>query len=663
MDRFAGVVVTVWLTTFGWVIPGEAMEFLAPQGAPPRPGFLPNTGFGEEFGQVPNAIRSGTSFLAAYEFKDRDEGNTMWVEKVALYARDENGIWFVYDETPTWAPCSFPVSLDRWTLISTVDLTHPRLDGYTVGDRIDFRWYAKFRDGGCLNLVEKNQYFQAIKAEPFPLYPNQKSATMHSHAGFTDNIGEYGSVYALIALARTLGLDIYVWTDHLYDFTPEECESLGLQAAELSSGTFIVIAGGEGNLDGNETNENPDNPLHTGTNRCIRTPSEIPGVDVFSTTLMTLAAFRDNVAARGGSWYATHPFARPFVPEQPGQLTQWSDANVDLALGDPRFIGFQIWNRGRTSTIRDVTDLNNINPYPWTADPNADDELFASLARLDAIQQQHLTPLRRVVPLAGTDDHGAFGYDLRRETDLDIVVDNNALGTCFTVAEMSTFSEAAFWPALQLGRTYMSNGPGCRLGVDRDGNGTLETTLGDINQTAQGGTIRLTGQSNGEFGPFTRGTLYRFTATTRDSVVQNLSGMAATMIMPVSWIGGGSAFVRAKLETAGGYGDHAGLVLTAPIYFNTTPVSVPETPPTAEHRVAVYPNPSASSVTFGWDGGPAPSEVLICDVTGRIVAQLVPSPGVSDARWQADAVPNGVYYARLTFPGGNVATQKFLVVR
>ena len=572
----------------------------------------PNTPLGEEFGDMPWIVRHGSVFTAAYHIKDRNEGNPMWLEKIALYAQRNDGQWIVYGETPTWSACSMPISYDLGVVLSQVNLGAVVFAGYSIGDRINFRWYCRFRDAGCFNLVEKNQYFQVIKGEPLPLWVGQYGANLHNHSQYTDDILEWGGAADLLApSARSVGLSVVLWTDHGYDVNRAECDVIASASAGISDPELLVMPGIEGNLDNNETNEYPDNILHVLANVCLRTPSEITGTDNYGTALWTLAQFQDSVQAAGGYWAAAHPFDRPFLREDETHTVQWAGPNINQALADPRFIGFQCWNEHRTSTVRTVSDDDNINPYPWPDDPSAQTALFQGMARLD---------------------------------------------------------ESAVWNALLAGRGYLTNGPGCRLGVDQDNNGTLETTFGEANETADGGTIRCLAQSNGEFGPFTQAVVYTITVSSRDSTIVPLSGLTASVALPVSSIGSQPACVRVVLTTAGGYGDYPGLVFAGPIYFNPELTSTDDIAVSASSsRLRLEPNPTRHGLMVRWPANDVLISLQIVDAAGRLVWQAAPPDGSNSLEWGAGSAgqhtaSSGVYFVTARFRRGQ-ETQKFVLAR
>jgi len=89
--------------------------------------------------------------------------------------------------------------------------------------------------------------------------------------------------------------------------------------------------------------------------------------------------------------------------------------------------------------------------------------------------------------------------------------------------------------------------------------------------------------------------------------------------------------------------------------------------PTPEtYTLSISPNPFNASATLSFNL-PASGrvELKVYDVRGREVASLVNghlSSGEHQAVWDADALPSGVYFARLT-AGGEIHTQKLLLVK
>ncbi|MBI2985070.1 MAG: T9SS type A sorting domain-containing protein [Candidatus Kerfeldbacteria bacterium] len=628
-----------------WQETGAASQPLSPEAVQ-----VPNTSLGEEFGSQVFIVRNGSGFTTSYMFKDRNEGNPIYLEDLAFYGRREDGVWVRYFHLP-YPSCTERVSNDMRFYHLGFGLG-PDFDGYPVGARIGFRWTTRFRNVFCSTPVDKNQEFQLIKGEPLPSYPNQYPSSVHNHSGNTDNLGESGGSKTNIDQFWIVGGRIYWWTDHAYDFTSAECQQMGVDADTFtvrSQGKLLALGGVEGNIDDDNDNDFPDGFLHTLTNVCLRTPWEFPG-DNSSSRLWTLAQFQDSIAARGGLWAAAHPFSSFPIPGVNAQLGIWQPSHIALAMPDPNFLGWQIWNRPRSSTRVVVSDLNHINPYPWVNDPEANRALEFGLNQVDAIQQAYLEPLRRATMLAGTDDHWDRAYTLTYNASGQIEVHNSALGKCFTVAEMPSFTAAAYWEALRQGRLYLSNGPACRFGVDLDNDGDLETTYGQ-NHLNPTGSIRLFAQSNSEFGSFTRAILYIITPSSRDSMIVPLSGMSVNTGWPVSVTSGAPAAVRARLETAGGYGDEPGLVLTGWLYFNTDPVSVNQATPTKLWLSPPLPNPGSSVVS--WTIAMAQDDevhLTVTDLAGRIVATVyngyLPA-GTRTFRWDGHRTPPGMYLLTL----------------
>lgn len=634
-----------------------------PQTPTPQSSAYPNTALGEEFGDMPWIIRNGAPFFSVYHVKDRNEGNTMWPEQIAIYAKNDTGTWFVYDSA-SWSICSFPVSNDYWPVRSLdIDLTSPAFDGYAVGSRIDFRWYIRFRDGLCINPVEKNQYFQVIKGESLPLFPGQFSANLHNHGFYTDNVGEWGGDRDLMVMAaKAIGLSIVLWTDHGYDFTDADCMAMKSYAQANTSGSFLLIPGVEGNIDNDDDNDNPDGFYHTLTNVCLRTPVEIiPGTDNTNSTLWPLDQFADAVDTNRGFWAAAHPFAARFIPGMDASSYTWSDPKIEEALSRGRFIGFQGWNRHRTSPQVTFQE-NNINPYPWTTDPNALNDLLVSLARRDEVQQAHLNPLRRANFLAGTDNHGGYAYTLERtSSSIDMVINNNALGRCMTVIEMPVLTEQEFWNALLVGRCYTTSGPACQFGVDYTNDGTPETTFGESHATSGGGVIRLKGASNAEFGQFTQARFIVVTATSKDTVTTAVSGMMPIALLAVSALPNEPSFVRAELITAGGYGDDLGRVYTGDLYFNVNdPVGVPETEHNVSPQLLLAANPAGEKAVLSWTADP-PQWIGMFTIAGQRIAEWKHLSGLSLTISTAD-LPGGLYFLKAQFLSGS-ATTKLAVLR
>jgi len=91
--------------------------------------------------------------------------------------------------------------------------------------------------------------------------------------------------------------------------------------------------------------------------------------------------------------------------------------------------------------------------------------------------------------------------------------------------------------------------------------------------------------------------------------------------------------------------------------------SVP-TPPARLH--APHPNPAQNQATVTFEVGEAgPVRVEVLDVLGRRVAVLkdeVVTAGEHTARWDAGALPSGLYLVRLS-AGDQVHTQRLTLVR
>ncbi|MFA6391770.1 MAG: hypothetical protein WCW66_03400 [Patescibacteria group bacterium] len=632
----------------------------------------PNTSGKDQAGDMPWIVRDRTAINniihTVYVFKDQGAINRLWLEEMILYARNSAGVWFVYDQTPVWSSCAFEITDDIYEAHSLINLNDPRFAGFTIGDRMEFRWYVRFRDELCLHLVQKNQFFQVILGEQLPLYSNQFSSNTHAHSFFTDSVGEWGGSWGLIPSAsKAVDLDIYWWTDHGYEFSDFECGFMAERAADMSDSELLVIAGSEGSTDDNTVNNAVDNEIHHITNRCLRTPSQIASENQ-SFQLWTHQQFADSVSARGGVRIASHPFSPTFVPQN-DQVVQWNSTNIDLALSDQDFLGFQVLNK-LTTTGDLVVNQDNINPYPyWIADLTIFGRHDLNMARLDLVQQQNLNPFRRVNAYAGTDNHGAYSYTLEYNQALQIVANNNALGKLFTVVEMPHLTEEDYLNALGFGQCYISNGPGCRFGVDQDGNGTLETTFGSTNSVLDGGVIRLFGQSNGEFGEFTQAMVYHLTETSRDSTVYTLNGNTTALTIPVNSIGVAPCVIRVKLTTAGGYGDYTGLIYTGNLYFNVgSAVAVPEDDLDSGVWFRLSPSVTSSVVQMTWATSLALSEISIVDVAGRTIWNTSPSAGQTTVTWCGTApdgrkVPSGVYFAVARSTNGSYLIRKLVVIK
>jgi hypothetical protein len=435
----------------------------------------------------------------------------------------------------------------------------------------------------------------------------------------------------------------------------------------MSDSELLVIAGSEGSTDDDTVNNAVDNEIHHITNRCLKTPSQLASENQ-SFQLWTHQQFADSVSARGGVRIAAHPFSPTFVPQN-DQVVQWNPANIDLALSDQNFLGFQVLNK-MTTTNDLVVDGNNINPYPyWIQELTIFGRHDRDMARLDLIQQQNLNPFRRVNAYGGTDNHGAYSYTVEYNRALQTVVNNNALGKLFTVVEMLQLTEEDYLDALRFGRCYVSNGPGCRFGVDQDGDGLLETTFGSTNSVLNGGMIRLFGQSNGEFGEFTDAVVYRLTETGRDSTVYALSGNTASLLIPVNGIGVAPCVLRAKLTTAGGYGDYAGLVYTGNLYFNVgSAVAVPENDPGTGSWFRLAPSVTNSAVQMTWSDDQSFSEISVVDIAGRTIWSTNPATGQTTVTWSGATpdgrkVASGVYFAVAKVTNGSFMIRKLVVIK
>lgn len=103
--------------------------------------------------------------------------------------------------------------------------------------------------------------------------------------------------------------------------------------------------------------------------------------------------------------------------------------------------------------------------------------------------------------------------------------------------------------------------------------------------------------------------------------------------------------------------------------WSLTPAPVANEPsavPQPAHLHAPHPNPARSGATVSFDiaeAGPVRVEVL--DVLGRRVALLADGPvaaGEHALRWEAGALPSGLYLVRLT-AGDTVQTQRLTLVR
>ncbi|MFA5070519.1 MAG: T9SS type A sorting domain-containing protein [Patescibacteria group bacterium] len=626
----------------------EQGSSLVQSGAQKAPQY-PNYSGKDQIGDMIWNVRRGDSLLASYIFKDSQENPIfkLWLERITLYSRKKDGTWMKYAEGG-WPACSEPIPSNFYGFHVTVNLTLPQFQEYQVGDRLDFYWYIKFCDlcwfGNCGNTVEKSQYFQVIKGEPLPLYPGQYSANTHGHSFYTDDLLEWGGSREQIKPSCVASdLDVYWWTDHGYDLDPAERDSMVVFARRISDASFLVIPGCEAQIDKNDQDNFPDEFLHGLTSPAFLTPWEL---ELGDNTLWTLGQLIDSLEARQGYWLAAHPFDRPYF-ESDGSQQQWPAGKIDEALADPRFLGFEIWNGMRTSTQISFSS-GLINPFPWAADYSDQTKLMAGLAKLDSIQAARLSPLRRILGLAGADNHGDYNYTVAKTLSGDRIW-NNALGKCFTAVEMLSLTKANFWQSLIDGRCYLSNGPGCQFGVDQNGDSQIDVGLGGHFFITDAGKVIFNGKSNGEFGDFAEGIIYWVTANGQDSLVLTLNGRTVSTQMPVSFLPPEAGFIRGILKTSGGYGDYPGLVITNPVYFDLSSVTEAEktTLPTLP-KVAVYPNPSPGSFEVRWTGERAPEKIAIYDVSGKRVKEIAIRPGEKFSR--QISLTSGVYFVQCVWP-------------
>ena len=635
----------------------------------------PNSPQKDQIGDVPWISRGATNrwFPATLIFKDQTTTNCPFpdIDYARLWGKNANGVWEIDEEVNNPALTS-----EYLVIVAGVNLNDPRYAGYAIGSRIDFRWEYQFDCDGFPPAIHRDQYFQVMLGEPLPLFPHQYAADLHYHGFYTDDALEFGGPKAhlhnpfgggypsIVGGVQATGIDIVHWTDHGYDLTPSECIAQEADAANFTTDSFLVLPGVEGHIAGS------NGWLHAATDACVRTPINFPiGADNTG-DLWSLQTFMLMVQENAGTWYACHPWAGQTIEGRDDWGT-WGTTEIDEAMADPNFVGWQVANRNRTSTKESIDLYDDVvDPYPWTADPHAYDELFAGVARVDSIQQAYLSPLRRTSVLAGSDAHGDLCYATRPAADFwpppwnFATVDNNAPGRFFTVTEMPSFTVEEHQSALRAGHCYISNGPGLRFGVDQDDDGILETTFGDLYDASNGGTIRLFAQSNDEFGPLTQATLYMLTATTKDSITVSLSGFADDAAFAVtSVVGSVPTFIRAMVKTAGGYSER-GLALTGSLYFNTVVTSVYRdsvSPP----RLLLEPNPVNGTVLIHWSALRPPTILGIYDLHGRRVRTYayVTVPFSWNGRDDdGRTVSSGIYVVRALF-GERMVTAKITIVR
>ncbi|SHJ84428.1 Por secretion system C-terminal sorting domain-containing protein [Hymenobacter daecheongensis DSM 21074] len=92
-----------------------------------------------------------------------------------------------------------------------------------------------------------------------------------------------------------------------------------------------------------------------------------------------------------------------------------------------------------------------------------------------------------------------------------------------------------------------------------------------------------------------------------------------------------------------------------------TPVTTRAAAP-ATLAAAVFPNPATEQLTFALPASPAPAELRVYDVAGRVRATVAVKPVNGRFAWSVGQLAAGLYTYRLT-QGATVATGKFAVAR
>lgn len=123
--------------------------------------------------------------------------------------------------------------------------------------------------------------------------------------------------------------------------------------------------------------------------------------------------------------------------------------------------------------------------------------------------------------------------------------------------------------------------------------------------------------------------------------------------------------VRYMLRPVYSYRYNQSEIVEAEVYVPTM-TDVDKTPPAVPKGLVIsnYPNPFNSSTTINYtveEGGPVKLQVF--NIAGQLVATLVDEQkfaGSYLARWQANNVPSGTYFSRLTTESG-VETRKILL--
>ncbi len=590
--------------------------------------------------------------------------------KVEIYYRDD---WFNYTET-------------RFLRVHVGTGPFPWPENWYGGDTHYHTMYTN-------NIAEFGAPLPAVRAAATALGLHWLTVTDHSCD--LDETGDGVYSYATHKWEYTVqtpsGIQTF-YRDNLVHGS--SWSALGADAEDFDGSDFRIYRGVEINL-ASIDGDSFDKTLHGLFYNPHYIDSPLCGAIGERPVRPTLPDGLAELSAMSGFAYAAHPLSDLAMELGGFDLgvngARWGDEDYTAALQVEAFRGLEVFN---TRPTRYSNDQNN----PWSdfdSGVQPDDpyptELLQGIALWDELLRGCLDdPDMKVFLSGGSDAHGDFNY--AAYFSLDNYATDNAIGKVQTVVYVPGDYAVGDLPpidellaALRAGRTVVTDGPFLEIGLDRDDDGDW-TESGDLMIGADGVAdpesalpMRIRWASLPEFGAIV-------------SVKLLVGDGAATMLLheldPTAGgagylgetrfdLGGlgfdGPRYFRAECRTHDGNAGHRAYTNPIWIYFdpNLDAAAIAAAPPRPILGPNV-PNPfnPATEIRFGLPE-PATVTLAIYDLQGRRVRTLLSAaprlPGYQRALWDGrggsgDALPSGVYLARLT-TSGETRTQRVVLIR
>lgn len=419
---------------------------------------FPNTPAKDFISDAPWVHRAGldTEIPLMAIIKDADI-DAVLLDYIAFYRNDTNELWGVYNPEPN-------ITIDDdYFWVRLRDLTPNDLE-LLPGETVTFRVVTRFRDQ---LIYHTYNYYLGVKiANDWPSIPGWYRGDIHYHSLWTDNVFEFGGHPTLsVDTAKAIGLDWTVFTDHSYDVTESEWNDLVQFTTDNSDAHFVVIPGLEFSVDTNDTDELIDNRIHLlglGLTDWIPGPDIVPGFDVSASRPRSLHDVLGDIESQGALGFAAHPESDVEAVGNYGVVSSWTTHHYQTALGFSHFLGVQIFNGRATSFTDTGVTTDDMNPFPWSYDPNWDDEWQRGISLYNQLLADNID--RDIYLVGGSDAHGDANYKTFNASGVfDVAANNNAYGKIHTaIFTDQPLSQSAIIDALQNGHTIATDGP---LGV------------------------------------------------------------------------------------------------------------------------------------------------------------------------------------------------------